>query len=445
MSRATMSTMDPPVSTGGAPQATRYSYVVASALCVVYTFNFLDRQFLSVLAEPVRRELQLSDTQLGMLTGLMFALFYTVCGIPVAALADRTNRVRVMAVACGLWSLFTAACGLAMGFGTLALARIGVGIGEAGGSAPSYSIIADYFPPEQRGRGLAIYSLGVPLGTMVGAFSGGWIAAHYGWRTAFLSLGVAGLVLAPLIPLVVREPLRGRMDPTGSPDAVDETPPSLAGAIRLFVRSPTLVLTALSAGLTALVLYGMANWIPSFLMRERGMQLSQLATWFSVVAGLSMGIGTWLGGLIVDRLGTRYPASYALVPGIAILLATPFLFGVTDATDWRVALAYLIAPMVLLNMYLAPALAVMQNGVPPRYRATTGALLLFTLNLVGLGCGPLFVGMVSDALKPAFGNDSLRHALQWLAPFFVLASLCQFAAARALHRAASRPNNPEFP
>lgn len=406
-------------------------------LCVVYTFNFLDRQFLSVLAEPVRRELLLSDTQLGMLTGLMFALFYTVCGIPVAALADRTNRVRVMAVACGLWSLFTAACGLATGFGMLAAARIGVGIGEAGGSAPSYSIIADYFPPEQRGRGLAIYSLGVPLGTMVGAFSGGWIAAHYGWRTAFFSLGIAGLILAPLIPLVVREPLRGRMDSAIRPrTAAHEMPPSLSGAIRLFLHSPTLMLTALAAGLTALILYGMANWIPSFLMRERGMQLSELATYFSIVAGLAMGIGTWLGGMIVDRLGERYPAAYALVPGVAILLAMPFLFGVTNATDWRVALAYLVAPMVLLNMYLAPALAVMQNGVPPRYRATTGALLLFTLNLVGLGFGPLFVGMVSDALKPVFGNDSLRHALQWLAPFFVLASLCQFAAARALGRAA---------
>ena len=421
----------------GPPRANRYSYVVAGALCVVYTFNFLDRQFLSVLAEPVRQELHLSDTQLGMLTGLMFALFYTVCGIPVAALADRTNRVRVMAVACGLWSLFTAACGLATGFGTLAAARIGVGIGEAGGSAPSYSIIADYFPPEQRGRGLAIYSLGVPLGTMVGAFSGGMIAAHYGWRIAFFSLGIAGLILAPLIPLVVREPLRGRMDPpTGPGSATAGAPPSLGGAIGLFVRRPSLILTALSAGLTALVLYGIANWFPAFLMRERGMQLSQLATYYSVVAGLSTGIGTWLGGEVVDRWGKKFPTVYAVVPGCATLLSTPFLFAVTNATDWRVALALLVLPMVLISMYLAPALAVMQNGVPPRYRATTGALLLLTLNLIGLGCGPLFVGMVSDALKPAFGNDSLRHALQWLAPFFLLASLCQFAAARALRRAA---------
>jgi predicted MFS family arabinose efflux permease len=428
-----------------APAARRadgYSYFVAGFLGLVYTFNFLDRQFLTVLAEPVRKELHLSDTQLGMLTGLMFALFYTICGIPVAALADRTNRVRVMAAACGLWSLFTALCGLATGFVTLATARIGVGVGEAGGSAPSYSIIADYFPPEQRGTGLAIYSLGVPLGTIVGAWSGGWIAAHYGWRAAFMTLGLAGVILAPLIPLVVREPVRGRMDaPVRTVEA--DPAPSIRDAIGYFLGRPALVLTALSAGLTAFVLYGLVNWVPSFLIRARGMDLAQLASAYSLVAGISIGVGTWLGGVLVDRLGTRNPAAYAWIPGLAILSSTPFLFGFTNAADWRVALAFLAVPMVLLNMYLAPALAVMQNGAPPRYRATMGALLLFTLNLIGLGGGPLFVGMVSDAVRSWAGDDSLRIALQCLAPFFLLAVLCQLATARALRRAGSPTNNQE--
>lgn len=410
----------------------RYSYVVAAFLCLVYTFNFLDRQFLTVLAEPVRRDLHLSDTQLGMLTGLMFALFYTICGIPIAALADRTNRVRVMAVACGLWSLFTALCGFAGGFASLALARIGVGVGEAGGSAPSYAIIADYFPPEKRGTGLAIYSLGVPLGTILGAASGGWIAAHYGWRTAFLVLGGAGVLLAPLIPLVVREPVRGAMDPVVTAPAA----PSLGAAIRYFLGDPVLMLTALSAGLTAFVLYGLVNWVPAFLIRERGMALGQLASAYSLVAGLSIGIGTWAGGALVDRLGARNPATYALLPGLAILLSAPFLFGFTAAADWRVALAFLAVPMVLLNMYLAPALALMQNGAPPHYRATMGALLLFTLNLIGLGGGPLFVGMISDA------THDLGHALQWLTPFFLLAALCQFANARAIARRARNHREP---
>jgi predicted MFS family arabinose efflux permease len=418
-----------------APRADRYSYFVAGFLCLVYTFNFLDRQFLTVLAEPVRRELHLSDTQLGMLTGLMFALFYTVCGIPVAALADRSNRVRVMAWACGVWSLFTALCGLATGFATLAAARIGVGVGEAGGSAPSYSIIADYFPPEKRGIGLAIYSLGVPLGTIVGAFSGGWIAQHYGWRAAFLALGIAGVVLAPLIPLFVREPVRGRMDGPVRTAAAMEPAPTLRAAVAYFLSHPPLVLTALSTGLTAFVLYGLVNWIPSFLIRERGMDLSQLASAYSLVAGISIGIGTWLGGVIVDRIGARDAAAYGWVPGLAVLVATPFLFAFVRVADWRLALAILVVPLVLLNMYLAPALAAMQNGAPPHYRATMGALLLFTLNLIGLGGGPLFVGMMSDAFKGAYGTESLGLAIQCLAPFFLLAALCQFATARALRRA----------
>ena len=293
-----------------------YSYVVAAVLCVVYTFNFIDRQFLSVLAQPIKAALHLSDTQLGMLNGLMFAVFYTVCGIPVAQLADRYNRVRIVAVACALWSFFSAACGLATGFATLALARIGVGVGEAGGSPPSYAIICDYFPPRARGVGLAIYSLGVPFGVMAGAASGGWIAAHYGWRWAFLVLGAAGLVLAPLVPLLVREPVRGRLDgpaKAGDPDR----PPALREVLAVFASSPPLMLTALGAGLIALVSYGLSSWAPAFLIRDKGMALTQIAGWYSVTAGVSIGVGTWFGGYAVDRLGARRPWVYALGPGVA--------------------------------------------------------------------------------------------------------------------------------
>ena len=408
-----------------------YSYFVAAVLCVVYTFNFLDRQFLSVLAQPVKVDLHLSDTQLGMLTGLMFALFYTVCGLPVAALADRYSRVRIVAVACFLWSLFSAACGLATNFTTLALARTGVGVGEAGGSAPSYSIISDYFPPEKRGVGLAIFSLGVPFGILLGAASGGWVAVHYGWRAAFLILGGLGLVLAPILPLLVREPLRGRLD---APPASDEPPASLKEAIGVFSRSPTLMLTALGAGLIALVSYGLSSWAPALLIREKGMGLGQIATHYSLVAGVSIGLGTWLGGYVVDKWGPRNPAVYALTPGIAILAALPFLFGVTAAPSWQAALLFLFAPYLLASMYLAPALALIQNGVAARRRSAAGALFLLALNLIGLGVGPLFVGMISDAFHPRFGVHSLGYALNWLAPFFILAALCQFYVAARLHR-----------
>ena len=408
----------------------RYRYFVAASLCVVYTFNFLDRQFLSILAEPVKHELLLSDTQLGMLTGLMFALFYTMFGIPVSALADRFNRVRIVSIACGLWSAFTGACGLATGFVSLAIARMGVGVGEAGGAAPSYSIISDYFAPQERGVGLAIFSLGVPIGTMLGAASGGWIAAHYGWRAAFVTLGAAGLVLAPLIPLLVREPERGRLDLPRS----DQLPASVVTTIKVFVRSPTLVLTALAAGLTAVLIYGLLSWMPAYLIRDLGMSLSQIASSYSVVAGVTIGIGTLVGGYVVDAVAPRRPFLYALLPGTAVLLGLPFLFGLAQAQSWPVALLFMAGPYVLLNCYLAPALTVIQNGVAPNQRAAAGAIFLFVLNIIGLGCGPLLIGMASDHFAPVHGTHALRMALLCLAPVFVLVFLVQLAASWSLRK-----------
>jgi MFS family permease len=407
-----------------------YAYVVVGTLALAYTFNFLDRQFLSVLAEPVKRDLHLSDTQLGLLTGLMFALFYTAFGIPVAMLADRTSRVRIIAVACGLWSLCTAACGFAGGFAALAAARIGVGVGEAGGSPPSYSIISDYFPPRRRGVALALYSLGVPFGTLFGAASGGWIAAHYGWRTAFKTLGVIGLVLVPLILLIVREPVRGRLDP-GFADAPRA---SVASAMTAFFRKPALGFTALSAGLTAFLGYALLNWTPAYLMREKGMSLTEIALWYSTVSGLTTAVGTWLSGFLVDRLGSKRPAAYALVPGFAVLLATPFLPAMVHAHGWQTALAFVVGPSVLLIAYLPAALAVIQNGVEPAQRAVSGSILLFVLNLIGLGGGPLFVGVMSDHYKPRLGEHALGAALMALIPVYILAFASQLAAAWFLER-----------
>jgi MFS family permease len=417
---------------GTAAGGDRYRYFVAVSLCVVYTFNFLDRQFLSILAEPVKHALHLTDTQLGMLTGLMFALFYTVFGIPVAALADRYNRVRIVSVACGLWSLFTAACGLASGFATLAIARMGVGVGEAGGAAPSYSIISDYFPPHERGVGLAIFSLGVPIGTMLGAASGGWIAAHYGWRTAFLVLGAAGLALAPILPLVVREPARGRMDLPRGTSVDGGSSASVFATIKVFVRSPTLVLTACSSGLTAVILYGLLSWMPAYLIREQGMSLSQIGTSYSLVAGATIGIGTLIGGYVIDRVAPRRPFLYALLPGTAVLLGLPFLFGLATARTWSAALLFMAGPYVLLNCYLAPALTVIQNGVTAHQRGAAGAIFLFVLNIIGLGCGPLLIGVASDHFAPVYGVHALRMALLCLAPVFILVFLVQLAAAWSL-------------
>lgn len=429
-------TVSAPAAPGAPQEATRYGYVVAGVLAVVYTFNFLDRQFLSVLQELVKRDLHLSDTQLGWLTGAAFAIFYTVCGIPIAALADRSNRVRIVAVACGLWSLFTALCGFAGGFGALLAGRVGVAVGEAGGSPPSYSVLSDYFPREKRGAALAVYALGVPLGSMFGAMAGGAIGAAFGWRAAFWTLGAVGLVLTPLIPLLVREPVRGACDPRPDPLVDAHAPtPTMFGAISYFVTSPPLMLTALAAGLTAFVGYGMLNWNVSLLLRVHHMPVAQVALAYALVTGLMNTAGTALSGPLVDRLARRGSAWYALAPGIAILCSAPFLWGAALAPSWPVAVACLAGPALLNNTYLAPAIVVIQNNVPPAVRGTSGALLLFVLNIVGLGGGPLFVGMVSDALKPAHGAaEALKLAMLWLTPFFGLAFLCQLAAAAALPR-----------
>lgn len=408
-----------------------YRYVVVVALALVYMLNFLDRQILSILAEPIKRDLGLSDTELGMLTGLAFALFYTVFGIPVAVVADRWNRSRLIAAACALWSLFTAASGAATGFATLALARVGVGVGEAGCSPPSYSILADYFPPERRGRALAIYVLGVPAGSLVGTIAAGWIASHYGWRAAFFAVGAIGLAVAPLVPLVVREPRRGALDPA-PPVAVPQG--SFLAALRFFRGSPALLLNAIACGLTAFVSYGIINWAPAFLTRVQGMSLGQIASHYSLVIFCSMIGAAFLGGLFSDKLGARNPIWYALLPGIGLLLTVPFLFGFTMAANWQMSLALLFPAILLTSTYLVPALALLQNRTPASLRATASSILLFVINLTGLGCGPLLVGAISDRLAPAYGAQSLGHALQWLAPFAVLGFLFQCASAWAIVR-----------
>jgi MFS family permease len=411
------------------------SYTVAAMLAVVYTLNFLDRQFLSILAEPVRRELHFSDTQLGELTGLTFALFYTAFGIPVAAMADRWHRVRIIAAACTIWSLFSATCGLATNFATLALARIGVGIGEAGGSPPSYSVISDYFPPEKRATGLAIYSLGVPFGLMIGAFSGGRIAEAYGWRVAFFVVGGVGLLLVPLLLLLVKEPQRGRFDviPVEPLTPIDEKPSSF-NTILLFVTTPKLMFTGLSAGLTSFVGYALLVFTPSLLIRDKGMTLHDVANYYSIMLGISVGFGTWVSGVIVDKLGTKRPMAYALVPGAAILLSLPFVAVLAYVQSWQWALVLLIIPSALNIMYLAPALAVVQNAVKSERRGTVGALLLFLLNLIGLGGGPTFVGAMSDHFKALGDPHSLTSAVIWLWPFFILTFLCQLASAWFIHK-----------
>ncbi|WP_309090657.1 MFS transporter [Phenylobacterium sp.] len=397
-----------------------YRYLVVWLLAIVYTLNFLDRQIVSILAEPIRKDLNLTDTQLGMLGGIVFALFYTGFGIPVGWLADRARRVWIISGACALWSLFTALCGTATNFIQLALFRMGVGIGEAGGSPPSYSLISDYFKPEERGTALAIYSLGVPAGSMFGAAFGGWIAAEHGWRTAFFVMGLPGIVLALAVLFIIREPKRGGLDAFAEGKDSHDVAPSIPAAIAGFFSNRTLVLTALAAGLSAFVGYAALTWNPPFLMRVKGMSLTEVAAYYSLVLGITGMIGTFGAGWLVDRLGAKDRRWFAWVPAIAFVLTIPFWVGLLYAPTWQIALICIAVPALLNNCYLAPALAVVQNAVAPNRRTISGAILLFVLNLIGLGAGPVYVGKISDMAKPEYGDRSLIIGFAWLIPVIVI-------------------------
>jgi len=414
------------------PTHSRYRYVVVAILVLVYTVNFLDRQIMALLVQPIGKDLALTDTQLGLLSGLAFAIFYATLGVPVARLADRFSRVHVIAIACTLWSGFTMACGLANNFIQLALSRMGVGVGEAGGAPPSYSLISDYFPPAERGLAMSLFSLGIPLGATLGTAFGALIADAYGWRTAFFVAGAPGLVLTLLLLLVVKEPVRGRLDASVSPHENVSLPRALAK----FFANPILRCTATSSALSAVVAYGSSAWVPTYLIRVRGMSMGEIALWYSVVNGVTLAAGIFLSGWLADRLAHRHAGSYALVPALLVLLSLPFYAGFLLAPSWPLALILFALPGLTFNMYLPPALSVIQNAVHPNERSTAGAIHLLALNLVGLGVGPLLVGFISDHLAARQGETSLAWGLAALIPVSLAAIFFLFRGARLLSRRA---------
>lgn len=411
-----------------------YRYVVVWMLAVVYTLNFLDRQIVAILGKYISADLHLTKTQFGLMGGTAFAVFYTVCGIPVAWLADRWNRIWIMSGACALWSIFTAGCGATSNFIQIGLCRMGVGVGEAGGSPPSYSLISDYFPPSERGTGLAIYSLGVPLGSMLGALIGGRIAEAYSWRVAFYVVGLPGVVLALLMLLVIREPRRGGLDAVATGAAEHEPAPPLMSAIGGFFANRTLLLTAISCALSAFVGYAGLIWNPQFLELVKGMSGKDVANQYSLVIGAAGMAGTFGAGWLADKLAQRDRRWFAWLPALAFLLSIPFWFGMLWAPTAQIALLFVAGPALLNNMYLAPSLAVVQNAVAPGRRTMAGAILLFVLNLVGLGVGPVYVGRIADAMEPAHGHNALAYGFAALIPIAALTVLSFMASAASIAR-----------
>lgn len=376
-------------------------------LVVVYTFNFIDRQILSILLEPIKNELDLTDTQLGMLAGFAFAAFYATLGVPIARFADRSNRRNLIAVALAVWSGMTALSGVAQSFWQLLLARIGVGVGEAGCSPPAHSMLADYYPADKRSTALGVYSLGIPVGILFGFLVGGHINDLFGWRTAFFVVGVPGLLLALLVRLTVREPARGLSE---GRTAVGAQPGMLETFRYLWLKRSFRHL-AFGGSLTAFVGYGVVTWMPAFLIRSHGMSTSDAGTYLGLIIGIPGGIGIALGGYLADRYGARDPRWFLWIVSVALLLGLPFGLGVYFAPGPYLALLLLVLPVALGNFYQATTFAQTQGLVTLRMRSVAAAVLLFILNIIGLGLGPQVVGVLSDQLQPRFGDESLRWSL----------------------------------
>ncbi|WP_242512307.1 spinster family MFS transporter [Pseudolysobacter antarcticus] len=411
-----------------------HAWFVLGMLCFVYVLNFLDRQLLSILAKPIQDSLHISDGQLGLIGGLYFALFYCFISIPVGWFADRTNRVNVVSFACVLWSLATMACGMAATYPQLLLARMTVGVGEAGGVPPSYAIISDYFPAGRRGTALGLYNLGPPIGAALGIAFGASIAAAFSWRYAFVVLGAAGVITAIVFKLTVHEPIRGGLDRASASPLIGEVASGFVETLKMFFSRPALVLAALGSGVTQIITYGLGNFTILFLMREKGMTLGQVALYNSLIFGIGMSAGIFASGWLIDRYTRRYKQAYALLPAVSLALAIPFYIGFVWTPTWPLALLLLIGPTFLNYFYLSSSVALVQEEVRPDQRVMSGALLLLVMNLIGLGFGPTYVGAASDYFRAAYPDHSLQMALYTLVPFYFLAIFLFLWLARVLRR-----------
>ena len=415
--------MSAATATGGGYKSSPSAKITLGMLAFVYVLNFLDRQLISILAKPIQDGLGISDGQLGLLTGFYFALFYCFIAIPIGWLADRTSRVKVLSAACAIWSAATAACGMAANYGQLVVARMMVGVGEAGGVPPSYAIISDTFPRERRTTAMAIFNLGPPIGSALGVAFGASLASAFDWRMPFYVIGAIGVFTALLVYWLVREPARGETD-TRPVATVPEVPPEgFAATILRFFRNPLLLMASLASGAGNFITYGLLNFTVLFLMREKGMTLEDVAVWYALVVGIGMSAGIYASGRIVDHFARRSKTAYATVPAASLVLAMPFFVGFAWSPNWELALAFLAVPMFLNSFFLSATVTFVQNEAAPERRVISGALLLLVMNFIGLGLGPTYVGMMSDFFRPTYGEHALQAAYYALAPMYLIGAL----------------------
>ena len=407
-----------------------YRAYVLGILVLVYTFNFIDRQIVGILAIPIKEDLGLTDTQLGLMGGLAFALLYTTLAIPIAMAADRMSRTWIMTGALVVWSGMTAVCGMAQNFWQLFLARVGVGIGEAGGVAPAYSLISDFFPPNQRARALSVYSFGIPIGSALGIVFGGIIATLVDWRFAFIVVGLAGIAVAPIFRATVREPARGGFDTShGKTGAA-----SLAEIMRVLLKKPSFWGLSLGASCSSMMGYGLFFWLPSFFVRSYEVTLLDASLVYGAILLIGGIAGTWLGGSLADRFGEHQRSAYARIPAFAFLATVPFyLVGVMSPT-LTISVLVMTVPTALGLAWLGPVISAVQHLVPPNMRATASAIFLFVNNLIGIGIGTFAIGAISDGLQGRFGDESLRYAILAGTSFYLIAATIFLLSARRLEQ-----------
>lgn len=396
-------------------------------LCfLAYTFNYVDRQILIILAEPIKQEFQLHDWQLGFLTGTAFALFYAVLGIPIAFAADRWNRVNIIAISVALWSAMTAACAFTGNYMQLLLARIGVGVGEAGGSPPASSLLASYFQEGQRATAMGIYSLGPSLGLLLGFIAGGWVNEFYGWRVAMLVVGLPGIILALLIKITLKEPQR-------TDTASNSTQTGFLDTVRYLTKMKTFNWSVAGAVLMGFSIYAFMTWMPIYLIRQFRLTSGEVGTTVGLCAGLAGSLGVFAGGYLTDRLSRINPTRLMLVPAVATALFYPLAIAALNAHGLITTVVFLVPTYALTLAHTGPTWAVLQGIAPENMRAMAAAIMLLCVNLFGLGLGPQAVGIFSDIFQDRFHEgESLRIALAICMVPALLAAACYARSTRTV-------------
>ncbi|MEM7080541.1 MAG: MFS transporter [Pseudomonadota bacterium] len=415
-----------------------YRYYALGLLTVVYIFNFIDRQIVVILQESIKQDLGLMDWQLGMLSGFAFAVFYVTMGVPIARIADKGVRRNVISFSLALWSAMTALCGTVNHFWQLLLARIGVGVGEAGCSPPAHSIISDMFPASQRATALSTYNMGINFGVFIGFLAGGWINQYLGWRWAFIAVGLPGVLFAVFVRMTLKEPIRGMSEL----QVEDKDPPPLKQVFKLLIDRRSFRHMAMAAGLHAFVSYGVGGWMAPFLQRVHGLESGETANWLAPVAALPAAVGAFLGGYLCDKYGKEDARLYIWIPAGAIVLALPFQLAAYFIGDHRIAMLVYAIPVLLNACYLGPMLAMTHGLVSLRMRAVASSVLFLVLNFIGLGLGPLITGILSDVFGAQMGaGEGLKWALVVVTLANVWAAVHYFAGAKTLREdLAQAPN-----